>query len=244
VLATVDFIREVDKRRKTLDFCMVHGNVVLDEEEGMVYKCFFKTERRSPNLDLIRQFVDPNAEEFSLGTEGSYMRMKFVGQMLSDDYKCSMLSFLEVARDLQRLHDMDYCHGDIRVSNLILNPMNGEGKARLIDFDFAGKAGEKRYPSSLINLVDGERHPEVRMAIEANNVGEVVLKKEHDWYSMAAAMQCFEVTNQEDEAVWSAWIESVAQGEFEHKSVSEEDLKQKWVQLKESIQAHGRTVTR
>ena len=65
VRATSDFIRELHEKTKTVDFdyCSVHGNVVLDEEEEMVYKCFFDTARRHPNLDLIRKFVDSKAKK-------------------------------------------------------------------------------------------------------------------------------------------------------------------------------------
>ena len=94
----------------------------------MVYKCFFDTERRHPKLDLVRDFVDPKAEEVSLARKGCYVKMKWVGSMLTDDRTCCMLAFLHIASELQRLHNSGNCHGDIRVSNLILHSVNGDEK--------------------------------------------------------------------------------------------------------------------
>ena len=123
----------------------------------MVYKCFFDTARRHPNLDLIRKFVDSKANKVSLGHRGCYVKMKWVGSMLTDDRTCCMLAFLQIARELQRLHNLGYCHGDIRVSNLILHPVNGDKKAKLVDFDLAGGKWEQKYPSSLLDLDGGAR---------------------------------------------------------------------------------------
>ena len=233
VRATSDFIRELHEKKKTVDYCSVHGNVVLDEEEEMVYKCFFDTARRHPNLDLIRKFVDSKAKKVSLGHRGCYVKMKWVGSMLTDDRTCCMLAFLQIARELQRLHDLGYCHDDIRVSNLILHPVNGDKKAKLVDFDLAGKKWEQKYPSSLLDLDDGARHEVIQEAIKSNQVGDITLQPEHDWFSLVAAMKCFELMDNDDADAWKNLIKRVENSDFD--DLNDEDLKQKVLKLKEKF---------
>ena len=48
-------------------------------------------------------------------------------------FECSSCRFVEIAFDLQKLHNMGYCHIHIRISNLIL----GGSKGMIIDFDRA-----------------------------------------------------------------------------------------------------------
>ena len=241
VQATSDFMRELHKKKKTVDYCSVHGNVVLDEEEGMVYKCFFDTKRRHPNLDLIRDFVDSKAEKVSLGREGCYVKMKWVGSMLKDGHTCYMIAFLQIARELQRLHELGYCHGDIRVSNLILHPVNGDKKARLVDFDLAGKKGKQKYPYNLLNLVDGARHEDIQLAIKSKRVDDMTLQPEHDWSSLVAAMKCFEVKDKDDADTWEDLIKRVENSNFG--DLNDEDLEQKVLKLNDKVIEQAKAAT-
>lgn len=237
VRTTSEFIREVHRKGKTPDFCSVHGNVVLDQEQKMVYKCFFNTGRRRPNLELIRGFVDPYAQQISLGGESCYVKMQWVGHILTDKNTCSMLAFLQIARELQRLHELGYCHGDIRVSNLILHPEGSDKKAKLVDFDLAGKTGGHKYPYNLLDLVDGARHVDIQEAIESKQIGDKTLEEKHDWFSLAAAMRCFVTKDTESRATWGSLIEKVENsisGGFKDEGLNNEDLWQE-VQLKESV---------
>ena len=241
VRATSDFIRELHEKKKTVDYCSVHGNVVLDEEEEMVYKCFFDTERRHPNVDLICDFVDSKAERFSLGHRGCYVKMKWVGSMLTDNHTCCMLAFLQIARELQRLHNLGYCHGDIRVSNLILHSVNGDKKAKLVDFDLAGKKGKQKYPYNLLNLVDGARHEDIQQAIKSERVGDMTLQPEHDWSSLVAAMKCFEVKDKDDADTWEDLIKRVENSNFG--DLNDEDLEQKVLKLNDKVIEQAKAAT-
>ncbi|GLB38821.1 hypothetical protein LshimejAT787_0506860 [Lyophyllum shimeji] len=54
----------------------------------------------------------------------------------------------EVNHSLTQLHNAGFVHGDIRDINLMVSK-GGEAKFRLVDFDWAGRAGEVRYPMNV-----------------------------------------------------------------------------------------------
>jgi hypothetical protein len=59
-----------------------------------------------------------------------------------------------IVQFLQNLHAQGLVHGDIRCFNIVFN--GGEGK--LIDFDFGGSIGRRRYPRGYVaDLADGRR---------------------------------------------------------------------------------------
>ncbi|KAF8060635.1 hypothetical protein FPV67DRAFT_1631455 [Lyophyllum atratum] len=58
----------------------------------------------------------------------------------------------EIRRSITRLHATGFVHGDIRDVNLLV-AKNGEAKFRLVDFDWAGRIGEARYP---MNIYSGD----------------------------------------------------------------------------------------
>jgi serine/threonine protein kinase len=50
-------------------------------------------------------------------------------------------------RDIvQRLHDNDLVHGDIRDTNILVDLETSSYAVQLLDFDWAGTEGEVRYP--------------------------------------------------------------------------------------------------
>ncbi|KAL6305761.1 hypothetical protein BKA93DRAFT_195456 [Sparassis latifolia] len=52
---------------------------------------------------------------------------------------------------VRSLHSASYVHGDVRDSNILVAPReNGDMDVRLVDYDWAGMAGEAQYPP-LIN---------------------------------------------------------------------------------------------
>ncbi|KAG5349563.1 hypothetical protein C0989_003113, partial [Termitomyces sp. Mn162] len=53
---------------------------------------------------------------------------------------------------VQTLHQNGFVHGDIRAANLLIDPASlasDDVQVHLIDFDWAGRAGEVRYPIGL-----------------------------------------------------------------------------------------------
>jgi serine/threonine protein kinase len=122
---------------------------------------------------------------------------------------CNCQLFLEIAADLRKLHKEGYCHGDIRVSNLIL----GGSVGKIIDFDFAGKAEKDTYPPNLQTLVDGDRHEDVKNAIKKGDIGDLPLQFDHDWYSLKQAMHCFEAKESVNQGAWQNLIDQIDEEE-------------------------------
>eukprot|EP00549_Striatella_unipunctata_P001633 CAMPEP_0118712626 /NCGR_PEP_ID=MMETSP0800-20121206/24949_1 /TAXON_ID=210618 ORGANISM="Striatella unipunctata, Strain CCMP2910" /NCGR_SAMPLE_ID=MMETSP0800 /ASSEMBLY_ACC=CAM_ASM_000638 /LENGTH=312 /DNA_ID=CAMNT_0006617755 /DNA_START=92 /DNA_END=1030 /DNA_ORIENTATION=- len=219
------------------------ANLALDEEEHMVYKCFFDTQHRRDNLELVQKYVDPKASKVSLGRKGCFIKMKWIGKVMADDNTCSMLAFLQIARELRRLHTEGFCHGDIRVSNLILDPVTAEAGAKLVDFDLAGKTGEQNYPGTLwMDIIDGERHEEIQQAIKKRKVHEVTLETKHDVHSLVAAMKCFEVMKADDQSVWNTLVKRVRDS-GPLNELNDSDLVERRMQLKDDVLTASRKAT-
>ena len=72
----------------------------------------------------------------------------------------------EVARALKFLHDKDYAFGDLRRQNVMIT----RNEVKLIDFDWAGKENETRYPLLASRAITGP------LGVE----GRSLIKKSHD----------------------------------------------------------------
>lgn len=86
-----------------LSIFLVYRNIARDDQN--IYKSFYGTDRRKPNLLLIRAFVDPQAEEVKMGDQGSFVKMKNAGPVLPVNLECSAQRFCEIADHLDRLHN-------------------------------------------------------------------------------------------------------------------------------------------
>ena len=81
---------------------------------------------------------------------------------------------------LKKMHNDNDIHGDIRCSNILF--CDDADKSQLIDFDFSGVEGVKKYPIGYSNkLDDGVRH------IDA--LANRSLKREHDYFSLLYVLQ-------------------------------------------------------
>lgn len=69
---------------------------------------------------------------------------------------CTPLVVNKLRDVLSRLHQAGFVHGDIRDTNIMV-PRSGEPNFMLVDFDWAGKIGEVRYPMNVYRGVVGER---------------------------------------------------------------------------------------
>ena len=200
-LAAKDFKKELEEQRRQLAFCATGQNVAIDRSNKQVFKSFFSTDRRNVNLDLIREHVDPDAREIKLGDEGSYVQMKDVGRALPDEVEVG--KFVDVANSLAEAHKKGFCHGDIRIDNMMLQ------SGKLIDWDLAGKVNEHVYPVGLKQIVDGKRHPDVAAAIDDRKIGELQLSTEHDWYSLKKAMEAFKAKDESHQNGWEELIRNI-----------------------------------
>lgn len=75
------------------------------------------------------------------------------------------------------LHDHNLVHGDIRTPNIILEGDGEPWGVKIIDFDWAGKEGEARYPLTLSSAVKWAKGVEDCELIDASHdlfmVGEL-----------------------------------------------------------------------
>lgn len=208
--ASLDFLKILQQEKKQIPFSKVVGYVALDYQKKKVYKSFYNAgDHRRINFHLIKKFIDPKAKVVSLGKFGFYLKMNYLGPVLPLEFMCNCQLFLEIAADLRKLHKEGYCHGDIRVSNLIL----GGSVGKIIDFDFAGKAEKDTYPPNLQTLVDGDRHEDVKNAIKKGDIGDLPLQFDHDWYSLKQAMHCFEAKESVNQGAWQNLIDQIDEEE-------------------------------
>lgn len=91
--------------------------------------------------------------------------------------KVSKSTIAELERIVTELHNEGYVHGDLRECNVMVDD---EGKVKVIDFDWAAKLGEGRYPKdiNMENVVAGEWHPKVKKG------GEIT--QQHDGFALEA----------------------------------------------------------
>eukprot|EP00301_Raphidiophrys_heterophryoidea_P028011 c993_g1_i1.p1 GENE.c993_g1_i1~~c993_g1_i1.p1 ORF type:complete len:600 (+),score=102.88 c993_g1_i1:104-1801(+) len=109
--------------------------------------------------------------------------------------------FLDILQAIEHLHAKGIVHGDIRISNMIFNANGGS----LIDYDFAGKNGEHKYPSQYNVAADYNRHPEAKP--------DSALEFKHDLYSMGVIMEKFQppITTRSNVA-WNEMCRSLKEG--------------------------------
>jgi len=175
-------------------FCIARKNLNFQLDKHRIFKSYFRPRDRFINLALVKEFIDSEAQEVKLREEGSFLEMRHVGDVLDTSLECSSEKLLDIANAVRMLHEQDNVHANVRVSNFILFPYDG-GKAVLIDFDFACQAGSGKYPRGYVSVPDTKRHPDVEKAIRDGTVHNLVVQKEHDWFSLREAMRLFSPQN-------------------------------------------------
>jgi len=114
-----------------------------------------------------------------------------------------------ILKHLCNLWELNLCHGDIRLANMIF--ADNYDDSNLIDFDFCGKDGEAEYPGGYnTDILDTVRHKE---ATPWN-----LLKIEHDWFSMQSILRWYECEDEKElwqsllneETTWDKAIELIS----------------------------------
>jgi hypothetical protein len=78
--------------------------------------------------------------------------MEFLeGRMLSEESSYSPAICEAIRNAVKLLHEQGLVHGDLRAPNIIVMPTANGHAARIVDFDWAGKNGEVKYPHD-VNL--------------------------------------------------------------------------------------------
>jgi len=99
----------------------------------------------------------------------------------------------QVHQALSRLHAEGYVHGDVRDVNIMVKKARyseTEFQVILVDFDWAGKEGETRYPSNLNR--ETVRRPE---GAENGNL----IKYKHDWKMLRFIFKALHIEQLADE---------------------------------------------
>lgn len=166
-----------------------------------MYKIYHPHTDRSPDL-MLEQI--PGAE--IVNTKGI---AESVGKLLRYPYiegshmPANVAQVRAVLVQLQSVHAKNIVHADVRLWNMVFTepPEN----SKLIDWDYAGRQAEARYPEGYVtDLPDARRHPRAR---ELN-----VVKAEHDVFTMHDIMSRF-TTGDHDAAhtlAWKACLDALA----------------------------------
>ena len=176
------------------------GPVVCRDGE-FVYKVYDDPTYRSPNLEVIQFMLDPKATA-SIAGKCTILQMKYFGNNWNKDISVEIFGIL--ANKLKTLHVKFGPHGDIRLANLLSCGL-------IVDFDYVRKG---TYPDNLnADLPDGQRHQDVKEAIDQNEVSYLTIEKVHDWHSFSAVMDLFEPTDHIYNDRWESAKEEFKKGD-------------------------------
>jgi hypothetical protein len=177
-------------------FARMGANVGVSRD-GRVYKFFdyryhsvAPEQRRLPDLSVVylqaqREIHVDDLDVISYPLmDGSHHASRIQG-------------FIDIAKELRGLHDKNICHGDIRAYNMLFCTA---GPSHLLDFDFAGQLGSKKYPTGYSkDINDAQRHN--------NAIAGARLAKEHDCFSLASVMELHACKDGKD--TWTSIFDSV-----------------------------------
>eukprot|EP01028_Stygiella_incarcerata_P013680 TRINITY_DN82_c1_g1_i1.p1 TRINITY_DN82_c1_g1~~TRINITY_DN82_c1_g1_i1.p1 ORF type:complete len:583 (-),score=173.11 TRINITY_DN82_c1_g1_i1:360-2108(-) len=147
-------------------------------------------DRRRPNLDIMKTIHPGYLHGMRMVNIDQNIQYLVYDHIKGSHKPKNVKQFAKICRDLGRLHCEKFVHGDVRVHNMLFGDRDrGEGHntgddddAWLIDFDFAGKEDEDKYPYGLLPI--DERDP------RACILPRQCLRIHHDRYSLR---KCFEI---------------------------------------------------
>lgn len=117
--------------------CIVHC-----VEKGVVFKYYDSHDRdQRPHVETMKKlphYGDLNLSFENLTNDGRFVRTacKYLDQG-GHFKKCNVKQAVMLLEILERLHEENFVHSDVRLSNVLLSPH--DSKAYLIDFDFCDK---------------------------------------------------------------------------------------------------------
>jgi hypothetical protein len=152
--------------------------------------------RRALPQSLIAAGVLPNAKLVVSAESVSILQYTHT---TGSHTACSAAQFLQVAKQLRRLHELGYVHGDVREANIVFSA--GTDAAQLIDFDMCRLADKEceLYASNFnVDIDDGARHIEAKPGLR--------LFPTHDWFGLRAIMKLYTSVQVND---WKALITSI-----------------------------------
>ena len=172
----------------------------------LVFKHFSSHSLRDPNM-YIR--FGAGAEIINIGSNSKVVTYPFIK---GTHNPTSSAQFAPILRKLAEMHKSGYCHGDIRLANMLFATPSDE--SALIDFDLGGKVDERKYhPTFALNLVDARRHPSVKPG--------VALAFEHDLYSIHWLMNRLTPVESENANEWENIVALLESTNCSHELLAE-----------------------
>jgi hypothetical protein len=114
------------------------------------------------------------------------------------------LQFKPVVDTLLKVHEKKLVFGDLHRFNIVFDSKDKE-VATVIDFDYARKINAQYISGFARELKNaGQRHPNARAGSE--------MKVEHDWFSLAAVMDLFQVQDDKNEEAYARYVTNVRSG--------------------------------
>ena len=211
------------------DFQRVGANVCISD--GRILKFFdyryhsvVKDQRRTPDLSIDYLQAEKEIQADNLDV----ISYPFVDGL---HHAVRIQGFLDVSNELRSLHTKGICHGDIRAYNMLFCT---DRPSRLLDFDFSGESGKKKYPSGYSrDINDAQRHPSA--------VAGARLAKEHDCFSLASVMELHSCQSSADH--WSSIIGLVRKNMLSAAIENMQEVAQLELQPSELLQEIGQTAT-
>jgi tRNA A-37 threonylcarbamoyl transferase component Bud32 len=112
-----------------------------------------------------------------------------------------------VMKKIFQLHSQNIVHGDLRFANIVFSDpesiqKHGSVQSTIIDFDYSGIEGEKRYPERFnVDITDGFRHPDAQPM--------ELLRCAHDLAAIQWMMRQYQPKDEQLKSVWSSCLESL-----------------------------------
>eukprot|EP00047_Mylnosiga_fluctuans_P024091 m.152096 g.152096 ORF g.152096 m.152096 type:complete len:771 (-) comp9774_c0_seq4:385-2697(-) len=187
--------------------------------DGYVYK-FFNNLQRKAEADIVRSTVvwaalsrceivagRPPATKADELEQVIIIRYRLIegGHIAS-----TIAQFVAIINDLHVIHQVGFCHADVREANIVFAiPANG---SKLIDLDLSGRANIDTYPPRYYTIPDGLRHPAA--------LPNATMVTAHDRFSLAAIMGFYEP----DDASRVAWAEAIRVLPLDHGLLAARDV--------------------
>ncbi len=177
LFASIEIVANANLNQSERMWRQVKNSCIEDDFVWKVYdyrsRKVVESNRRSPEFSV--RFI-PGCEVKCQAADLAVIRYP---RVLGSHTPRLVGQWISVIKSVQLFHDEEIVHGDLRASNIVFDA-NGEG-ATIIDFDFAGANGKKRYPDGFnVSINDGARH---RSASEGRP-----LLFTHDWFAVGAMM--------------------------------------------------------
>ena len=225
VRPSTDFLRPMN-----LDSSLFNRNIIVvnADEVKSVYKVFdgrFRIGRMFRKHDAYLIFMERTVILLDVELRrGKKLVVISYPYIEGTHYPADSNQIIEIIDQLQVIHNKNYVHGDIRLSNLIFSSKG----SKIIDFDFCDMSGTAVYPPTFeTNINDGKRHVEVG--------GNKLITFAHDHFALSEALRLLEVSSADSDA-WTTILGLICEGDL---SAACEELRKYKIEFQYKLVAAG-----